>query len=83
MSAIDLARNVPRLSLNRAEVALAIGVSPNTVDVMVSQGRLPRPRRWNSRKVWLVHEVLACLNEWPEDGAVATDGDDEDWSASA
>ena len=30
---VDLSRNVPRLGLNRAEVAAAIGVSANTVDL--------------------------------------------------
>ncbi len=54
---VDLSRNVPRLGLNRSEVALAIGVSVNTVDLMVEEGFLPRPRKWHSRKVWLVGEM--------------------------
>ena len=33
----DFARNIPRLGLNRMEVALAIGVAPNTVDQMVKE----------------------------------------------
>ena len=34
----------------RAEVAAAIGVSVNTVDLMVVEGFLPPPRRWPHRE---------------------------------
>lgn len=83
---VDISRSVPRLGLNRAEVALAIGVSVNTVDLMVTEGVLPRPRKWHSRKVWLVSEIAAAMNEWPEDGITKQreDADDgADWRASA
>ncbi len=83
---VDLTRNVPRLGLNKSEVALAIGVSVNTVDLMVEEGFLPKPRKWHTRKVWLVAEVATAMSEWPEDGIPkqredADDGDD--WRASA
>ncbi len=82
---IDLSRNVPRLGLSRSEVALAIGVSANTVDVMVEEGFLPRPRKWHSRKLWLVAEVAAAMSEWPEDGIARKkeDADDDPWEMSA
>lgn len=67
-STIDLSRNVPRLGLNRAELATAIGVSANSIDLMVEEGFLPRPRKWHSRKVWLVADVVAAISAWPEDG---------------
>lgn len=77
---------VPRLGLNRTEVALAIGVSVNTVDLMVTEGYLPRPRKWHSRKVWLVSEIAAAMSEWPEEG-LPRGGDDaldgDSWRASA
>ena len=76
-------RAVPRLGLNRSEVALAIGVSANTVDVMVREGALPPPRRWNNRKIWLVAEIEAAMLEWPADGtAPAIDDDADHWRAS-
>lgn len=83
---VDLSRNVPRLGLNRAEVASAIGVSANTVDLMVEEGFLPKPRKWHTRKVWLVSDVVAAMAAWPEEGGSkpeegADDGDD--WRASA
>lgn len=83
---VDLSRNVPRLGLNRAEVAAAIGVSANTVDLMVQEGYLPRPRKWHTRKVWLVSDIVAAMASWPEEGLPANreDADDgEDWRASA
>lgn len=84
MNTVDLNRNVPRLGLNRLEVAQSIGVSANTVDVMVEEGFLPKPRKWHSRKVWLVSEIVTAMASWPEDGLQQlgeTDG--EDWSMSA
>ncbi len=81
---VDLSRNVPRLGLNRSEVALAIGVSVNTVDLMVEEGFLPKPRKWHSRKVWLVAEIAAAMSEWPEEGFEQRKGaGGEDWSMSA
>lgn len=61
-------RPIVRLALSRTEVALAIGVSVGSVDQMVSEGALPPPRKWHSRKLWLVSEIEAYLNEWPSDG---------------
>lgn len=77
------ARHVPRLGLSRAEVALSIGVSVNTVDAMVDQGILPQPRRWNSRKIWLVAEIEAAMLEWPQDGPEQQgDAGANEWRAS-
>lgn len=70
-----------RLALSRVDVALAIGVSASSVDQMVKEGALPPPRKWHSRKLWLVSEIEAYLNEWPVEGEpglsdwdVTTDG---------
>jgi predicted DNA-binding transcriptional regulator AlpA len=83
---VDLSRNVPRLGLNRSEVAMAIGVSANTVDLMVEEGFLPRPRKWHSRKVWLVSDIIAAMASWPDDGISKREEDVDDgdnWRASA
>ena len=81
---VDLSRNVPRLGLNRLEVAQAIGVSANTVDLMVEEGFLPKPRKWHSRKVWLVSDVVAAMASWPEEGIEQRkEAGGEDWSMSA
>jgi len=60
--------NVPRLALSRSELAISIGVSPTSIDVMVEEGVLPPPRQWHTRKLWIVQEVQAALMEWPEAG---------------
>jgi len=79
-------RTVPRISLNRVEVALALGVSVNTVDEMVDEGYLPQPKRWHTRKVWLISEIEAFMSEWPSDGMnkkTGGDADGDSWRASA
>jgi predicted DNA-binding transcriptional regulator AlpA len=76
-----MTRSVPRLGLNRAEVAVAIGVSANSVDQMVDEGFLPKPRKWHSRKIWIVSEIEAAMREWPTDGLRSTN-DDDDWTMS-
>ena len=58
-------KHIPRLALNRSEVALAFSVAPNMVDAMVKEGVLPQPRVWYSRKFWRVTEIDAAMNEWP------------------
>ncbi|MCZ4501015.1 MAG: hypothetical protein JWQ74_3570 [Marmoricola sp.] len=79
------ARPVPRIALSRTEVATAIGVSPDSVDTMVDEGVLPRPRRWHTRKIWLVAEIEAFLTELPSDGQpvrkeMVDPVEDEDWT---
>ncbi len=76
------ARVIPRIALSRAEVALAIGVSANTVDAMVNEGALPPARKWHSRKLWLVAEIEAAIMEWPT--ATPPPGEEhEDWTMTA
>lgn len=38
--------------LNRAQAAAYIGVSPSLFDKLVGDGRMPQPKRMNSRTVW-------------------------------
>ena len=80
----DSPRPVPRLGLNRTEVALALGVSVNTVDRMVEDGSLPPPRRWHTRMFWRPAEIDAAMSEWPIDGQTSEEaGAPEDWRAQA
>ncbi len=89
-TSIDMQRPVPRLALSRAEVAIAIGVCGNTVDQMVEEGFLPQPRRFHRRKVWLVADIAAAMQAWPEDEtgrkATVTEGDGgghvDEWRAT-
>ena len=47
----DQQRIEPR-GLSRCEAAAYVGVSPSLFDQMVSDGRMPVPKRINSRTVW-------------------------------
>lgn len=79
------AHNVPRLGLSREELALAIGVSPNSIDRMVDEGMLPPPRCWHTRRIWRVAEIDAFMAEWPTAGQAGRAGapaaHDSRWSA--
>ena len=85
----NLTRPIPRLMLNEAELALSLGVATSSVREMVEEGRLPRPRRWHRRRLYLVAEVDAALANWPSDGedgdevgkSAGADGDDDRWKA--
>jgi predicted DNA-binding transcriptional regulator AlpA len=81
MAKIESLRNIPRLGLSRVEVAIALGVAPNTVDEMVKEGKLPRPRRWHTRKFWRIPELEAAMSEWPVDGE--EEAEISSWRATA
>lgn len=55
--------------LSREQGAAYIGVSPSLFDIMVKDGRLPKPKRINSRTVWdrmkvdAAFEVLADTDD--------------------
>ncbi|MFC6489692.1 helix-turn-helix transcriptional regulator [Nitratireductor sp. GCM10026969] len=78
-------RPVPRIGMRINDVALSLGVSPNTVLKMVEEGRLPRPRVWNRTKLWRVAEIDAALAEWPTDLPEEDEGapDLNEWRAEA
>jgi predicted DNA-binding transcriptional regulator AlpA len=44
--------SLPPRGLSRAESAAYIGVSPSLFDELVKDGRMPAPKRINSRTVW-------------------------------
>lgn len=42
----------PVLGLNREQAAAYIGVSKSLFDEMVADGRMPKPKKANSRTIW-------------------------------
>jgi len=44
--------SLPPRGLSRVEAAQYIGVSPSLFDEMVRDGRMPKPKPINARKVW-------------------------------
>jgi predicted DNA-binding transcriptional regulator AlpA len=60
-------RPIPRRGLSRIEAAIYIGVSPSKFDQMVDDGRAPRPRLIDSRKVWDVIELDLTFDDLPRE----------------
>jgi len=62
--------------LSREQAAAYVGVSPSLFDMLVKDGRMPVPKRINTRTVWdrlLLDEAFAALpsndasaNPWDE-----------------
>jgi predicted DNA-binding transcriptional regulator AlpA len=69
--------SLPPRGLSRAEAAAYVGISPSLFDMMIKDGRMPGPKRINSRVVWdrvkldlafdaLPDEDTSLLNPWDE-----------------
>ena len=61
-----------RLGLSRAEAAEYIGVGIGLFDQMVADGRMPKPKLINSRKVWHRDRLDRAFAELPEEGQTPT-----------
>jgi predicted DNA-binding transcriptional regulator AlpA len=60
-------RPVPRRGLSRVEASTYLGVSPSKFDELVKDGRMPRPRLIDTRKVWDVYELDMAFDELPRE----------------
>jgi predicted DNA-binding transcriptional regulator AlpA len=59
-----LPRSLPPVGLSRVQAAAFIGVSPAFFDALVLDGRMPRPKRINTRVIWdrrKLEEAFDCL----------------------
>jgi predicted DNA-binding transcriptional regulator AlpA len=57
---------VPPRGLSRVQAAEYVGVSPTKFDELVADGRMPRPKRIDARRVWdrlALDESIAALTE--------------------
>jgi hypothetical protein len=59
--------------LHRTQAAEYIGCSPRLFDAMVFDGRLPKPRLFNSKKIWDRLELDEAFEALPRDG------EENDW----
>ena len=66
----------PRL-LSREQAAAYVGVGVTKFDEMVADGRMPRAKRIDGRKVWDRHRLDSAIDDLP------TDGDSNEWDAVA
>lgn len=65
--------------LSRVQAAAYIGVSPSLFDELVKDGRMPRPKRINSRTVWdriRLDEAFEAILD--DESRAANPWDDED-----
>lgn len=55
------------------QAAAYIGVSPTLFDILVNDGRMPRSKQINTRKVWDLRKLDLAFEALPEDGQDSTD----------
>lgn len=53
--------------VNREQAAAYIGISPSLFDIMVKDGRMPRPKTINSRKVWDRQRLDEAFSALPDE----------------
>jgi predicted DNA-binding transcriptional regulator AlpA len=61
-------RPVPRRGLSRIEAAMYLGISPSKFDELVRGGRMPKPKRIDTRKVWDLYQLDLAFDELPDEG---------------
>ena len=64
----DLSFSRPSSSVSPALRQLRTGVGATLFDQMVADGRMPKPKLINSRKVWDRHQLDAEFAALPEEG---------------
>lgn len=57
--------------LCRVKSAAYVGVSPSMFDIMVDDGRMPKPKRINTRTVWDRRQLDKAFEALPGEGAQA------------
>jgi predicted DNA-binding transcriptional regulator AlpA len=70
---------VPRRGLSRVEAAMYVGVSPSLFDEMVKDGRMPQPKRINTRTVWDKRQLDEAFAALP---GGENSGEEEDWNVA-
>jgi predicted DNA-binding transcriptional regulator AlpA len=62
--------------LSRPRAAEYLGISPSLFDDMVRDGRMPRPKRINSRTVWDRRHLDEAFEALPDNGGGRNPWDD-------
>jgi predicted DNA-binding transcriptional regulator AlpA len=68
-----LPRNLPPRGLSRTEAAAYIGISASLFDMLVKDGRMPKPKQINSRNVWDIRRIDKAFDELSGEEAAETD----------
>ena len=62
------------IALSGEESAIFLGMSPNLFDRLVSEGVMPCPRVFGSRKLWDADELRAAFRRVPHDTSALKEG---------
>lgn len=73
-----LPRSLPPIGLSREAAAAFIDVSPSKFDQMVSDGRMPKPKQIDSRRVWSRTAVEKAFFALPSEGV----DEDDEWDVA-
>lgn len=65
--------------LSRIEAAEYIGIGLTKFDCLVSEGRMPAPRRIDTRKIWDVRELDMAFDALPGGGDAYASDEPNDW----
>ncbi len=65
-------RPLPRRGLSRDEAAMYVGISAGKFDELVSDGRMPPPRRIDGRRVWDIRSLDVAFDRLPEEDSPTT-----------
>jgi hypothetical protein len=55
-----------------------LGVSPSKFDELVKDGRMPRPRIIDTRKLWDIYEIDMAFDQLPHENSRPTAGNSWD-----
>jgi predicted DNA-binding transcriptional regulator AlpA len=64
-TALSAVRPIPRRGLSREEAAMYLGISASKFDELVRDGRMPRPKRIDTRKIWDVRDLDVAFDALP------------------
>ena len=70
--ALSDVRPVPRRGLSRTEAAMYICISPGKFDELVADGRMPKPRKIDGRKIWDIRALDLAFDALPGEDAPPT-----------
>lgn len=71
----SLPPTLPPRGLCRVQAAAYIGVSPTLFDEMVADGRMPKPKRINTRTVWDIRQLDIAFDAIPNGQETTWDGE--------
>lgn len=60
-------RPIPRRGLSREEAAMYVGIGTTKSEQLVNDGRMPKPKRVDTRKVWDVRKLDIAFDSLPDE----------------